>query len=137
MLWKSHFMTLFKKCLRLSQIHDLCISRWKNLIFSEGQRKKIFFKNFSTFFYHMDLKNYSILGACFQIFLPWITNPVRKRQNFWSRTESTKTIRARVLKETETSLQLMSLHRVSKKNFLNSKVNLRIVFALTLHRGAF
>ena len=36
-------MTLFKKCLRLSQIHDLCISRRKNLIFSKGQRKKIFF----------------------------------------------------------------------------------------------
>ena len=36
-------MTLFKKCLRLSQIHDLCISRWKNLIFSEGQPRKIEF----------------------------------------------------------------------------------------------
>ena len=36
-------MTLFKKCLRLSQIHDLCISRWKNLIFSEGQPRKIIF----------------------------------------------------------------------------------------------
>ena len=36
-------MTLFKKYLRLSQIHDLCISRWKNLIFSEGQPRKIEF----------------------------------------------------------------------------------------------
>ena len=35
-------MTLFKKCLTLS-IHDLCISRWKNLIFSEGQPRKIEF----------------------------------------------------------------------------------------------
>ena len=43
MLWKSHFMTLFKKCLRHSQIHDLCIPRWKNLIFSKGQRRKIEF----------------------------------------------------------------------------------------------
>ena len=42
-LRKSHFMTFFKKCLRLSQIHDLCISRWKNLIFSKGQRRKIDF----------------------------------------------------------------------------------------------
>ena len=36
-------MTFFKKCLRLSQIHDLCISRWKNLIFSKGHREKIEF----------------------------------------------------------------------------------------------
>ena len=39
-------MTLFKKCLRLSQILDLCISRWKNLIFSDGQRRKIEFLMF-------------------------------------------------------------------------------------------
>ena len=36
-------MTLFKKCLRLSQIHDLCISRQKNLIFLKGHREKIDF----------------------------------------------------------------------------------------------
>ena len=40
---KSHFMILFKKCLRLWQIHDLCISKWKNLIFSEGQSRKFEF----------------------------------------------------------------------------------------------
>ena len=40
---KKHFMTLFKKWVRLCQIHDLCISRWKNLIFSEGQNRKIEF----------------------------------------------------------------------------------------------
>ena len=40
---KSHFMTLLKKCFRLRQIHDLCISRWKNLIFSKGHREKIEF----------------------------------------------------------------------------------------------
>ena len=40
---KSHVMTLFKKCLRLSQTYDLCLSRQKNLIFSKGQRKKIEF----------------------------------------------------------------------------------------------
>ena len=37
---KKPFMTFFKKCLRLSQIHGLCISRWENLIFSEGQPRK-------------------------------------------------------------------------------------------------
>ena len=36
-------MTLFKKSLRLSQIHDLCISRQKTLIFSKGHRVKIEF----------------------------------------------------------------------------------------------
>ena len=40
-LCKSHFMTLLKKCFRLRQIHDLCVSRWKNLIFSKGHHEKI------------------------------------------------------------------------------------------------
>ena len=34
---------IFKIFVRLSQIHDLCIFRWKNLIFSEGQPRKMDF----------------------------------------------------------------------------------------------
>ena len=40
---ESHFVTLFKRRLRLWKIYDLCISIWKNLIFSKGYHEKIEF----------------------------------------------------------------------------------------------
>ena len=73
---KKWFYDLFKKCLRLSQIHDLCVSRQKNLIFSKGHREKFDFLCFlpspiMADWYVWILEIEVALGICHSFYPMW------------------------------------------------------------------